>query len=64
MFRSAMVQIFSFGERLNVLFNEAKPSWMVHFIYHRMKIFVPLHECENIHYLFITCTKIQILKQI
>ena len=28
-------------------------------------IFVPLHEWENIHYLFyITCTKIQILKQI
>ena len=35
------------------------------FIFHRMKIFVPLHEWENIHYLFyITCTKIQILKQI
>ena len=35
------------------------------FIFHRMKIFVPLHEWENIQYLFyITCTKIQILKQI
>ena len=65
MFMSAMVQIFSWGERWNVPFNEAKPSWMVHFIFHRMKIFVPLHEWENIHYLFyITCTKIQILKQI
>ena len=38
------------------------PSWMVHFIFHQMKIFVPLHEWENIYYLFyITCTKIQIL---
>ena len=65
MFMSAMVQIFSWGERWNVPFNEAKPSWMVHFIFHLMKIFVPLHEWENIHYLFyITCTKIQILKQI
>ena len=28
-----------------------------------MKIFVPLHEWENIHYLFyITCAKIQSLK--
>ena len=35
------------------------------FIFHQMKIFVPLHEWENINYLFyITCTKIQILKQI
>ena len=25
---SAMVQIFSWGERWNVPFNEAKPSWM------------------------------------
>ena len=63
MFMSAMVQIFSWGERWDVPFNEAKPSWVVHFIFHRMKIFVPLHEWENIHYLFyITCTKI--LKQI
>ena len=62
---SAMVQIFSWGERLNVPFNEAKPSWMEHFIFHGMEISVPLHEWENIHYLFyITCTKIQILKQI
>ena len=61
---SAMVRIFSWGERWNVPFNEAKPSWMVHFIFHRMKIFVPLHEWENIHYLFyITCTKIQILNR-
>ena len=61
---SAMVQIFSWGERWNVPFNEAKPSWMIHFIFHRMKIFVPLHEWENIHYLFyITCTKIQILNR-
>ena len=36
---------------------------MVYFIFHRKKIFVPLHELENIHYLFyITCTKIQALK--
>ena len=61
---SAMVQIFSWGARWNVPFNEAKPSWMVHFIFHQMKIFVSLHEWENIHYLFyITCGKIQILKK-
>ena len=67
MFMSAMVQIFSWGERWNVPFNEAKPSWMVHFIFHQMKIFVPLHEWENISFIiffYITCTKIQILKQI
>ena len=29
---SAMIQIFSWGERWNVPFNEAKPSWMVHFV--------------------------------
>ena len=30
-----------------------------------MEIFVPLHEWKNIHYLFyVTCTKIQIPKQI
>ena len=34
-----MVQIFSFGERWNVPFNEVKPSWMEHFIFHWMKIF-------------------------
>ena len=47
--QKTMVQIFSWGERWNVPFNEAKPSWMVHYIYifHRMKIFVPLHEWEN-----------------
>ena len=40
----------------------AKPSWMVHFIFHRMKIFVPLHEWENIHYLFyISCKKFKFL---
>ena len=51
MFMSAMVQIFSWGERWNVPFNEAKPiEW--NFIFHRMKIFVPLHEWKNIHYLF------------
>ena len=30
MFMSAMVQIFSWGERWNVPFKEVKPSWMVH----------------------------------
>ena len=44
--------------KMKVPFNEAKQSWMVHFIFHRMKIFVPLDEWENIHYLFyITCKK-------
>ena len=52
MFMSAMVQIFSWGERWNVPFNEAKPSWMEHFIFHRMKIFVPLHEWKK-HSLFV-----------
>ena len=61
MFMSAMVQIFSWGERWNVPFNEAKPSWMEHFIFHLMKIFVRM---RNIHYLFyITCSKVQIPKQ-
>ena len=65
MFMSAIVQIFLWGERWNVPFHEAKSSWMVHSIFHRMKIFVPFHEWENIHYLlYITCTKIKILKQI
>ena len=61
---SAMVEIFSWGERWNVLFNEAKPSWIEHFIFHRMKIFVPLHELKNIHYLFyITFKKILVIWQ-
>ena len=34
--------------RWNVPFKEAKPSWMVHFIFYQMKILVPLHEWENI----------------
>ena len=51
MFMSAMVQIFSCGERWNVLFNKAKPSWLEHFIFHRMEIFVPLHEWKT----FIIC---------
>ena len=38
-----MEQIFSFGERWNVPFNSASPCWMEHFIFHLMKIFVPLH---------------------
>ena len=49
---SAMVQIFSWSERWNVPFNEAKPSWMVHFIYHRIKTFVPLCTNEK-HSLFV-----------
>ena len=44
----AMVQIFSWGERWNVPFNEAK---MEHFIFHRTKMFVPLHEWQT----FISC---------
>ena len=56
---------FSWGERWNVPFNNVKPSWMEHLIFHQMKLFVPLHEWENIHYLFdITCIKIQIFKKI
>ena len=38
-----MEQIFSLGERWNVLFNLTLPHWMKHFIFHLMKIFVPLH---------------------
>ena len=56
MFMSAMVQIFSWGERWHVPFF-ASLNGTFHL--------VPLHEWENIHYLsYITCTKIQILKQI
>ena len=51
MVMSAMVQIFSWGERWNALFNEAKPSWIEHFISHRMKIAVPSHELKA----FIIC---------
>ena len=58
MFMSAMVQIFSWGERWNVPFNEAKPSWMERFIFHQMKIFVPLYEWKNIHYLFYITSKV------
>ena len=37
---------------------------MEHFIFHWTKIFVLLHEWENIHYLFyVTCTKIQFLNK-
>ena len=35
---SAMVQIFSFGERLNVLFKDVKPGLIEHFIFQRIKI--------------------------
>ena len=38
-----MEQIFSFGKRWNVPFNLASPRWMEHFIFHPIKIFVPLH---------------------
>ena len=52
------------GERWNVPFKETKPSWVEHFIFHQMILFVSFHEWENIHYLFyITCTKIQFLNQ-
>ena len=45
MFMSPMVKIFSWGERWMVPFNKAK--WMVHFIFHWMKTFVPLHKPED-----------------
>ena len=61
---SAMVQIFSWGKRWNVPFNEAKPSWMEHSIFTRIKIFVLLHEWENILFVLYNLYKIQILKQI
>ena len=32
-------------------------SWIKHFTFHRMKIFVPLHEWKNIHYLFYITAK-------
>ena len=44
---SAMVQIFSWGERWNVLFNKAKPSWIENMIFHRMKIYVPSYEWKT-----------------
>ena len=52
MFMSAIVQIFSWGERWNVPLNEASPRWMEHIISHLMKIFVPLHEWKK-HSLFV-----------
>ena len=33
----AIEQIFSFGERWNVLFNWASPPWMEHFIFYQIK---------------------------
>ena len=60
----AMVQIISWGERWNVPFNEFNGRAYVP-SFTEWKYFVPLHEWETIHYLFyITCTKIQNLKQI
>ena len=39
----AMEQIVSFGERWNIPFYSVSPRGMEHFIFHLMKIFVPLH---------------------
>ena len=42
--------------------NDLFSCYLIHFIFHRMKIFVPWHKWENIHYLFfITCTETQII---
>ena len=41
---SAMVRIFSWGERWNFLFNDAKLSSKEHFIFHPMKLSVLLHD--------------------
>ena len=46
---SAMVRIFSWGERLNVLFNKAKPSSL--FVLYNIKKYICYHlECLNILY--------------
>ena len=58
MVMSAMVQLISWGKRLNVLFNEAKPSWVEHFIFHRMKIAVPSYEWETFIIFYITSKNI------
>ena len=42
-FIRAIVQIFSFDEKLNVLFNLASPRLIEHLIFHLMKISVPSH---------------------
>ena len=48
---------------MNIFMRWKMKCWMVHFIFHQMKIFVPLHKWENIHYLFyITCTLVQRFK--
>ena len=53
-FIRAMVRIFSFGERWNVPFNSAVASLNGTFQFHRMKIFLPLHEYyKNIYSLFV-----------
>ena len=51
---SAMVWTdISWKERWNVLFNEAKPNIIQHFISHLMKMSVLYHTNENIHYKFV-----------
>ena len=49
---SVMVQIFHKVKNVIDLFNEAKTSWMKHFIFHRTKYLFHYHDWENIHYLF------------
>ena len=49
-FIRAMVHIFSFGERKNILFKFASPNSIEHSIFHLMKISIPSHS-----YTFIIC---------
>ena len=51
MFLSAMVQIFSWVKRWNVLLIEVKRSWMEHSNFQRMKIISLLHDWKT----FIIC---------
>ena len=54
----AMVQLFSFGERWNVLFNSALPRWIEHSISHLMKISVPLHSQTFIICIIVHCKRL------
>ena len=63
MFVSVMTQKVHEVKDVIVLFNEEKPSWMEHFIFHWMNI-CSIKQVRE-HSLFVsTCTQIRIFKQI
>ena len=59
---SAMIEIFLLSERLKCSIQLGKVEFHKH---SPNKIFAPLHKWENINFfVYITCTKIQIVKQL